>query len=233
MACARLIGNNANVPIDQLPDFGLLAGVPPADRERLLAIARRRDYDKGEVVFTAGAAADSLHLVARGRFSVRSDSPAGDTAMLSILGAGAFFGELALVAPERRRTATVVAIERAATLVIGASGFEQLREHHPSVNRVLVGALGLRVNDLTQRLVEALYTPVEARVCARLVEAAEQWGGRTIPLTQQDLAELAGTTRPTANRLLRQAEREGMIELARARIRILDLDALRDRAEQR
>lgn len=233
MASARFIGNNASMAIDQLPDFGLLAGIPSTDRDRLLAIARQRDYDKAEVVFIAGAAADSLHLVTRGRFSVRSDSPAGDTAILSVLGAGAFFGELSLVQPERRRTATVVALEPASTLVISARDFQQLREQYPSVDRVLVGALGLRVNDLTQRLVEALYTPVEARICARLVEAAEQWGGRTIPLTQQDLAELAGTTRPTANRLLRQSEREGMIELARARIRILDLDALRERAEQR
>jgi len=75
--------------------------------------------------------------------------------------------------------------------------------------------------------------PVEARVHRRLLEAADLWGGARpgteVPLTQQDVADLVGTTRPTANRALRQAEADGLIENSRGRLRLLDPRAMAQR----
>ena len=72
--------------------------------------------------------------------------------------------------------------------------------------------------------------PVERRVWLRLLDLVELFGGDapvTIPLTQDDIAQLAGTTRPTANRILRAAEEQGVLRLARGRIEIHDRAALR------
>lgn len=59
--------------------------------------------------------ADTVHLIVSGRFAVRVRTPVGDTAILTVLGPGELFGEVALLGPEQRRTATVEALEAAET----------------------------------------------------------------------------------------------------------------------
>ena len=87
---------------------------------------------------------------------------------------------------------------------------------------------------LNERLLEALYVPVERRVLRRLVELAELYPGADgradDHATQEALAELAGAPRPTVNQVLRDEEKRGTIELLRGRTRILDLQTLERRS---
>ena len=91
----------------------LLSDVPRDELQQVLTIARRRPFDRGEVVFHEDDPADSLHLVVSGRFAARIRTPVGDTTLLAIYGPGDAFGELALVSPPSHRSATVVALEPA------------------------------------------------------------------------------------------------------------------------
>jgi CRP-like cAMP-binding protein len=215
-------------------DWPLLADLSEEDRRRFLAIARRRRFAKNEVVFREGDSGESLHLVAKGRFAVWAGTPAGDTTMLRVIGAGGVFGELALVADAGRRVATVAALEPAETLSVGRADFERLRAVHTSVNQVLVAALATEVRRLSALVVESLHVPAETRVLRRLLAVAELWGGArpglVVPFTQEDLAGLAGTTRPTVNRTLRQAELAGLLILHRSRIELVDPIGLGARA---
>jgi CRP/FNR family cyclic AMP-dependent transcriptional regulator len=89
------------------------------------------------------------------------------------------------------------------------------------------------VRRLSELAVEATFVPADTRVLRRLLAVAEQFGdndGTVIALTQDDLASMAGTTRPTANRVLKKAEADGLLRLARGRIEILDTDQLARRA---
>jgi CRP/FNR family cyclic AMP-dependent transcriptional regulator len=107
--------------------------------------------------------------------------------------------------------------------------FNELRDRRPSIDRALAAFLGAQVRHLLGQLVDAMYSPVETRIRARLIEASEQWGPAVLPLTQQDVAELAGTTRPTANRVLHQLADEGLVVLHRSETVIADADGLRCR----
>jgi CRP-like cAMP-binding protein len=204
------------------------------DQRRLLAVARRRRFGKGEVVFHAGDLGDSLHLVAKGRLAVWAGTPLGDATMLSVLGVGDYFGELALVDDGHHRSATVTALEPVETMSVRRDEFERLRADHPSVDQVLVAALAGQVRRLSDLVTEVLYVPAQRRVLRRLLALAELWGGAhpgvVIPVTQDDMAGLAGTTRPTANRTLRQAEAAGLLALGRGRIELLDPDAIARKA---
>jgi CRP/FNR family transcriptional regulator, cyclic AMP receptor protein len=211
----------------QAVEWPLLERVPDADRRHFLSIARRRRFEKGEVVFHAGDPGDTLHLIASGRFAVRIETTFGDTALLRLLGPGDHFGILALLSDEHpERSASIVALERAETLSVHKDDLEQLRRDHPAVDDVLLRALAQLVRSLSDSLIEALYVPVEQRVLRRLLEAAELWGGprpgAVVPLTQEDLAELAGTTRPTTNRVLRQTEERGLIKVSRGKVELVD-----------
>ena len=67
-------------------NWQLLAEVPEDALRALLTIARRRTFAKNEVVYHHGDPADSLHLISKGRFSVRIATPLGDTVTLSVRG---------------------------------------------------------------------------------------------------------------------------------------------------
>ena len=203
-------------------DWPLFAGLPEHDVVRVLGAARRRTFGKGEIVFHRGDPGDSLHLVVTGRFAVRVMTPAGDVATLGIRGPGESFGEMALVHPESRRAATVQALEPAETRTLAYSQLEQLR---PAVDRMLVALLAEAVRRNGDLLLDALYVPAERRVLRRLLEL-----GSPVVLTQEDLSQLAGTSRATVNRVLRDEEKRGTVELTRGRVTVVDAEAIKRRA---
>ena len=205
-------------------EWPILAGVPEEDARRVLQIARRRTFGRREVVFHRGDPADTLHLVAKGRFAVRIGTRLGDTAMLSMVGPGETFGEIALLDEGAPRSATVVALEGGETRAIHKLDFDALCAKHPGVADILARALALRVRRLSELLVEAHYEPADRRVLRRIAEFGLEGG--VVPLTQEELSNLAGTSRATVNRVVRDAQARGELELRRGRIEVVDPAAL-------
>lgn len=203
------------------------------EQRQVLAAARRRRFARGEVVFHEGDPGDTMHLIAEGHLCVRVTTPLGDVGLLRVLGPGDFFGEMAVLAPAPRN-ATVAAMEPAQTLALHRDVVEELCRDHPAVERVLNEALILEVRRLSTQLLDALYVPVEKRVLRRLVELAELFtndnGEPVIPLTQEELAQMAGTTRPTANKVIRAAEEAGLVRLSRGQVAVVDREALQAKA---
>ncbi len=210
-------------------EWPLLADLPAEDVRKMLAIARRRTFGKGEVVFHRDDPAESLHLIVRGRFGARVLTPLGDSVLLEVLGPGQVFGELALLLPEARRSATVSALEDGETRSVFRDDFALLQRSHPGVKDVLLRLLAGQLSRLTDRIVEAHHVDAETRVRRRLVELSRAYGSEVVPLTQEDLAAMAGTSRATVNRVLREEEERGVVALRRGRTTILDLTALERR----
>lgn len=212
-------------------EWSLLSAMTDDDRRSLLATCRRRRFGRGEAVFREGDAAEALHLLAAGTVAVRVATPLGDVATLDVLAPGDAFGEQALLADASVRSATVVALEPVETLSLSRSAFEQLLADHPSVLRLLVGALDSRLRTTSRHLVDALYLPVETRVFRHLARLGVIYAARgSIPLTQDDLATMAGTTRQSLNKVLRRAQEDGLVSLARGRIAVTDPDGVARRA---
>jgi CRP-like cAMP-binding protein len=190
----------------------------------VLQVARRRTFARREVVFHRGDPADTLHLVHSGHFAVSIGTRLGDTVMLALLRPGETFGEIALLDDTAPRSATVLALEGGETHAIHKLDFDALCARHPAVGDVLARALALRVRRLSQLLVEALHEPADTRVLRRLLEFGEEGG--VVPLTQEELSHLAGTSRATVNRIVRDAQARGELALSRGRIEVLDAAAL-------
>jgi CRP/FNR family cyclic AMP-dependent transcriptional regulator len=103
----------------------------------------------------------------------------------------------------------------------------------PTVDRFLLEAAIMEVRRVSAMLRDALYLPVEQRVLRRLLEVAELYDfddGQVIPISQADIAALAGAARQTTNRILAAAQTAGAIRLRRGSIEVLDIDALQKRA---
>jgi CRP/FNR family transcriptional regulator, cyclic AMP receptor protein len=75
-------------------EWAVLSGIPGEDVRELLSVARRRRFDRHEVVFHDGDPADSLRLITKGRFGIRLMTSLGDEVLLDLLGPGDVFGEL-------------------------------------------------------------------------------------------------------------------------------------------
>jgi CRP/FNR family transcriptional regulator, cyclic AMP receptor protein len=209
-------------------EWRLLAGVPGEDVRAVLALARRATYRRGEVVFHHHDPADAVHLIAKGRFDIRITTPHGDVVALAIRGPGETFGELALVTGTER-SATVTALEPGETLVLRGSELRRLAREQASVDDALVRMLAEHVALLSERLVEAYTVDAETRVARRVLELARVYGGSppiVIPLIQEELAALAGASRATVNRVLREAEGRGLVQVSRGKTVLLDPEGL-------
>jgi CRP-like cAMP-binding protein len=212
----------------------LFRELPESELRRLVAIAERRRFDRGEVVFHRGDPADTLHLTVQGRFAARVESRLGESVTVSIHGAGDAFGELALLDLEQHRSTTVAALEHGETYAVKREDFTRLRREYPAMHEVLARLLAARVRRVSELYAEALFLDAETRVLRRLLELGALYGsGATaavIPLSQQEIAGLAATSRATVNRVLRAEAARGSVELHRGQTTIADPVALAKRA---
>ena len=218
----------------------LLEPLREDDREAFLAVARPRTFARDEVLCHEGDPADSLHLVEHGHLAVHGGLASGATATFTILSPGDYFGELALLRADRRRTATVTALEPSRTLAVAATAFDALCRRSPGIERIVSALLADRIDILSRRLLETMYESVDRRVYRRLLELARSYGGSdggadgtaTIPLSQTQLANLVGATRPSVNQVLQRLAELHVVGLSRSRIEVLDLAALERRSSE-
>src|SRR5262249_10683159 len=102
------------------------------------------------------------------------------------------------------------------------------------IDRLIIEALALRLREMTSQMVESLFLPIERRVARRVQTLQAAFGGQSddgwIRMRQEELAAYCGVTRPTVDRGLGQLAGQGLIELGRGRIRIVDSRGLEKRA---
>ena len=200
-----------------------------ATRDALLRAGRPREFRPGEVVFHQGDPCDSLFLLRRCRVSVHVPTPDGDDVTIGLIAAPDAFGEVGLIRPDHHHTATVVALDDVHVLSVLATRFHDLRVDHPDLTDSLLMTLTHRLERMSELLADALFLDAEHRVARRLLDCRCSFGieaSEPLPLTQDDLAAMAGVSRPTANRVLRHLEDEGCVRLGRRHITIADLDSL-------
>ncbi len=125
------------------------------------------------------------------------------------------------------------ALEDGETRSVFRDDFVQLEREHPGVKDVLLQLLAEQLRRASDRIVEAHYVDADTRVRRRLVELADAYrsadGDAVVPLTQEDVAAMAGTSRATVNRVLRDEQQQGAVELGRGRVIVLDREALERR----
>jgi len=200
----------------------------------VVSACRRRRFAPNEVICHAGDPADSLYILQSGHVAILVNTPLGQQLTFTILGPGQSFGELSLLMAASARSATARALDAAEILALRDTDLERLRREHPRLSDSLLRAVCAQVLRLSGQLAEFLYLPVETRIRRRVLDLGrlyEEDAGRTvIPLSQDEIAALAGAARPTVNRVLRHEESLGIVELGRRRVTILDRDRLRARA---
>jgi CRP/FNR family transcriptional regulator, cyclic AMP receptor protein len=216
-------------------EWQMLSSMVDSDRRALLARCRRCRFPKGGYICHEGEIGDTVHLIAMGTVSVQVTSPHGDVVTLDVLQPGDSFGEQALIGQGSVRSATILAIEKTETMRFSRVEFDSLWKAAPEAATAMARILDARLRATSQALLEALYLPADVRVLRRLDYLAgiySHHSAQAIPLTQDDLASMAGTTRQTVNRVLGRAQDDGLLSLSRGRIVVSDPIELARRARR-
>lgn len=212
------------------PVWPLIRGLTEHDRDELLGMGRRRRYRRDEVIFHEGDRADSVHLIERGHVASCAFVDTGETVTYRVFGPGEAFGLLALQSGAVRRYGTTLALDEVVTLVIDADHLRGRCLGNAAMGQILVDLLATEIRAFAAALVEALFVPVETRVLRRLTALAQLYGhgraGAVVPLTQESLAGLAGTSRASVSRVLRTLEDAHIVRRRRAAVVVDDPEAL-------
>jgi CRP-like cAMP-binding protein len=224
-------GADAVSVLRRVPLFARLA---PHELSALSVVLVLRKYRAGQVIFHQGDAGSSLHIIQSGRVKISLVSEDGAELIVALLQEGDFFGELALL-DGHPRSATAIAVTDAQTRAFGREEFLNFVRKFPDAAVAVCAALAQRLRQADERLAETVFLDLPHRLARRVAELADRYGRRTaegvvldMPFTQSDLAELAGATRQSVNKVLSQWEQEGVLRRERRSILILRPEKLRN-----
>jgi CRP/FNR family cyclic AMP-dependent transcriptional regulator len=196
----------------------LLAGVElfsELDEEemaRVAKLAQIRSAPKDTTIFHAGDPADAVFIVANGKVKIVVTSSDGKEFILTVLGAGQVFGEMALLesAPRSASVITVTAVE---LLVINRHDFHHLLNTAAGISRKLLTILSRRLRRANSKMESLAYMDVAGRLARYLLDLARDHGQRVgngwvvvRRPTHSDIAHSIGTSRETVSRLINEFE---------------------------
>jgi CRP-like cAMP-binding protein len=214
--------------LQKVPLFSQLG---PPDLQRVLEVARERAYPKNSVILFEDDPGDALYVVKQGQVKVVLIGEDGREVILSVLGEGDFFGEMALIDDEPR-SAHVIAMSDSALLVLRREDFQGLLMQTPVIALAMLRELTRRLRRVDEKVGSLVLLDVNGRVARLLLDLAEEAGGERITrrLTHHTIAQMIGSSRETVSRTMRELVDKGFIEVSRRDIVIRDRSALESAA---
>jgi CRP-like cAMP-binding protein len=216
---------------DYLQDSELFRDLPPRDMAELERVTTLTAVPRGRVFYRPEDPGERLFLLRAGRVQLYRISPEGKKLVIATLGPGALFGEMALLG-QQMHNAFAEAMEDCSIMVMSRADLERLMLNDATIGRRILALTRKRLSDAEARLEDMAFKGIPARLASLLLRLAADQGDTSINgLTHQDLAETIGTYRETATQVLNDLKTDGLIEIGRKRITILDVERLRTIAE--
>ena len=212
--------------------MGIFLGLDASALAEVLAAATLATAQAGEAYVCQGDPAHRFYLLVSGRVRLSQVTPEGQQVVMRFIAPGEEFGIVAILG-RLPYPVTAEAVEPAVALAWSGEAFNRLILRHPQIGLNGMAMLAERVREFQDRLREAGTQRVERRVANLLLRLARQ-AGRSVaegvlidlPLSRQDMAEMAGTTLFTVSRTLASWEERGIISSARKRVTLLQPHAL-------
>jgi CRP-like cAMP-binding protein len=210
----------------------LFRGLADAALERIAALATRRAYYKGSVVFSQGDVGDALYGVASGRVRISASATDGRQVFLNIMEPGDTFGEIAVM-DGLPRTANAIALDDTSLIAIQRNDFLAFLEREPQLAIHLLKLLCERLRWTSDLVEESAFMAGPARLAKRLLILASLHGRAAgvghleLRISQAELAHFLGISRQIVNQHLTDWRRNGWVDLGRTQIVIRNTEALR------
>ena len=209
-------------------DIPLFAGLREAEHALLLQVAERRSYPRHTLLVQEGDRGEQFYLLRKGRAKVYLGNRDGREVILSLLGPGDFFGEMALVDSEPC-SANVMTLEESEFVSIRMVEFQKMLATSPDMAMGLIKALSRRLREADHQIESLALNDVKARVEQVLRSLAEPEDGElVIParITHREMAAMVGTSREVVTRIFRNLEERGTVRVDGRRITVSPVAAV-------
>ncbi|TMB82414.1 MAG: Crp/Fnr family transcriptional regulator [Chloroflexi bacterium] len=196
---------NEAIYLKQVP---LFAGLADEDIRGLMALAKRRTFRSGEVIFHREDPGQVLYVIKEGKVKISLISPDGQEISLVVFGKGECFGEFAIL-DGLPRSADVVALEKVECYTLQRSDFHNAIMKNPKIAIQIIEVLTRRLRSTDQMVEDLIFLDVYGRVAKKLLELADTHGTKVddgtrtdVRLIQQEIASMVGASRESVNKVM-------------------------------
>lgn len=201
--------------------------IPNANLPELVDVLSGRltklKLNKGETLFEQGDFDDQLYVLDSGLLEVSVYSASGRKLSLNQMGPESVFGEIAIFDPGPR-TARIEALEPCVLRAIGQKAILEEMASQPGLSRMFLRLAGQRMRWMNKQVQEQVFLTPAARMASKLIHLIGDEDA--VSMSQSDLADFVGVTREVVSKTLSLWKREGIVEVSRGRIAVLDREAL-------
>jgi CRP-like cAMP-binding protein len=222
---ARKRGLLRNTMLEEMP---VLSSLSQSDWEKVKDLFIEKHFGKDEYIFFEGDPSSWLGLILEGRVKMIKHSEAGKDVVLDVISPGELLDEMAAFNGEPH-PATAQAMEPTVLASIHRDGYLHLLKQYPALALRVIEELGRRLREAHETIKSMAVERVERRIARILLKLAATTGSSSeegiiieLPLTRQDIAEMAGTTVETAIRTMSRFRKKGLVQTRRGRVIILE-----------
>ena len=213
---------------DLLAHNPLFNSLPAQERARIESRLVRRSYAEDETIFWEGDPAEWLVIVVEGRVKMVKHSESGRETILTTFGPGQIVGEVGVLIGDAY-PASAQAIEPSVTVSLRRAEYIDLVRTYPDLAWALLQELGRRLQNAHETIRSMAVEKVERRVARVLLRLASTAGERTaegavritVPLSRQEIADMAGTVLETAIRTVSKFQKQGLVDTREGHVVIL------------
>jgi len=176
---------------------------------------------RGKIFYQPEDTSEVLFILKKGRVQIYRISPEGKKLIVSTIGPGTIFGEMAIIG-QRMHNTFAESVEDCLLCVMSRHDVERLIMSKPSVALRIMDLMAKRLNEVEARLEDMAFKSIPARLALLLLELQKEQGNQIHGYTHQDLAEAVGTYRETTTQTLNEFKAKNLIDIGRKQIAILD-----------
>ena len=200
-----------------LQSVPIFSDLSPSDLNKIAERMVLRTFSKGQMILLEDDLGQTFFVIAGGSVKITRLSDDGREVILAMLGEADFFGEMSLL-DGAGRSANVVALEAAEVLTLARNDFLEILQEYPKISISLLEELTQRIRKSDQQIESLSLSDVEQRIGITLIRLAEELGTikrgsvkiKNLPY-QQDIANMAGTSRETVSRTFKLLEEKGLV----------------------
>lgn len=224
--------------VDVLRQIPLFSELNQEELQKVRAITTQRTYKKKEYVFMEGEKREAVFFIHSGTVKTFKVDKEGNEQIINLLRKGEMFPHIGFF-DASPYPATAEVIQETELFVIRIDDFEELMLEHPQIAVKVMKMMSQKISELAQRIQTFISQDVRHRVIFSLLRLALESGKQTeqgvlidMPITNQDFANMVGSSRETINRILNQLKKENLIEFGRDGILIRNMDQLNQLLDQ-
>ena len=203
-----------------LASIPLFSGMTQENLALLSGRLQHKEYSRNCLVIAEGELSDSLYIINKGQIKIFISDDEGQEMILNTLGPGEYFGELAII-DQQPRSASAMAVCDTTLSVVSSNSLTDCLKQHPEMAIKLLQVTAKRLRKATESQRQLALMDVYGRLKITLMALSNEAEGVYIVKpkpTQQDIANMIGSSREMVSRILKNLKNEGYIETTQTSI---------------